>query len=205
MEAIRNRRSIRKYQDRSLSKEQIEAVLDAGILAPSSKNRQPWNFYVLSDIDENDNATPGAKEEMLAAFRKGLDRERAGEDMLLPNNNQHIAGAQYSLKIMEEAPVTIFVTNSLGYKLKENLTPEERIAEICNIQSIGAALENMSLAACHLGLGSLWICDIFFAYEELSQWLKAEGQLLAAMTLGYPAESPKARPRRKREESVFWL
>lgn len=49
IDAIKNRRSIRKYQEKALSREEIEAVIDAGILAPSSKNRQPWKFYVVAD------------------------------------------------------------------------------------------------------------------------------------------------------------
>mgnify|MGYP002564349117 FL=1 len=38
---------------------------------------------------------------------------------------------------------------------------DERVPEICNAQSIGAAIENMTLTATELGLGSLWICDTF--------------------------------------------
>lgn len=212
MDAIKNRRSIRKYQDKALTREEIEAVIDAGILAPSSKNRQPWKFYILADglacngrAAGMETALGAAKKHMLAAFKRGLERERAGQNVLLPNNSQHIAAAEYSLKIMEEAPVTIFVVNTLGYSLFENLTPEERIAEICNVQSVAAAIENMSLAASQMGLGSLWICDIFFAHQELASWLQADGQLLAALTLGYPAESPGPRPRRKKEDSVVWL
>ena len=53
-----------------------------------------------------------------------------------------------------------------GKSIMEELTTEERISEICNIQSISAAIQNMLLAATEKGIGSLWICDIYFAYPE---------------------------------------
>ena len=62
----------------------------------------------------------------------------------------------------------------------------------------------MLLAATEKGIGSLWICDIFFAYPELCDWLNAEGELLAAVAFGYPAEAPNPRPRRGIEEVVEW-
>ena len=62
----------------------------------------------------------------------------------------------------------------------------------------------MTLTATELGLGSLWICDTYFAYEELNDWLKQEGELLAALAVGYADEAPKARPRKAREEVVEW-
>ena len=77
---------------------------------------------------------------------------------------------------------------------------DERVAEICNAQSMGAAIENMTLAATALGLGSLWICDSFFAQHELSAW--AGGELYAVLAVGYAAESPAARPRRR--DVISW-
>jgi nitroreductase len=67
---------------------------------------------------------------------------------------------------------------------------------MANIQSIGAAIENMILAALEYGLGSLWICDIYFAYGELEEWLGADSQIIAAVSFGYPNERPAATPRK---------
>lgn len=47
--AIRGRRSIRSYTDREVEQEKIEAVLEAGRLAPSAANRQEWKFIVVRD------------------------------------------------------------------------------------------------------------------------------------------------------------
>lgn len=49
MEAIRQRRSIRAYEDRSIEEEKLQAVLDAGRLAPSACNRQEWRYIVVRD------------------------------------------------------------------------------------------------------------------------------------------------------------
>lgn len=45
---IRERRSIRKYLERPVPKYMVEEILQAGLLAPSSKNRQPWRFIVAT-------------------------------------------------------------------------------------------------------------------------------------------------------------
>lgn len=49
MNSIKNRRSIRKYTNKSLDKETVLEILNAGRLAPSAKNRQPWYFVVLQN------------------------------------------------------------------------------------------------------------------------------------------------------------
>lgn len=192
-QTIEARRSIRKYRDVPVDREMIEEILRAGCLAPSSKNRQPWHFVV---------AMGESKTAMLSAMRAGLARERVRP--LLPGSVQHLAGAECTLRVMEQAPVVIFAVNPLAERLERTLTAEERVYEICNAQSLGAAMENMALAATELGLGSLWICDTFFAQAELNAWLGTAGELYAAMALGYPAEAPAPRPRRDMAEVIQW-
>ena len=46
-DAIAQRRSIKKFQDRPVTREEIEALLDAAVLAPNHHLTQPWRFYVL--------------------------------------------------------------------------------------------------------------------------------------------------------------
>lgn len=192
--AIYDRRSIRKYTKKDVPREIVEQILQAGMLAPSPKNRQPWKFIVVSG---------SSKKSMLFFMKKGLLREKT-HNALLPNSIHHLKAAEYTLEIMAQAPVSIFVVNPFGIKLSSILTPEERIYEICNVQSIGAALQNMTLTATELGLGSLWICDIFFAHQELSKWLGVNGELIAAMTFGYANEHPNKRPRNDMSSIVEW-
>lgn len=49
MDAIFNRRSIRKYKDKPVEKEKIEKLLRAAMQAPSAGNQQPWEFIVIQD------------------------------------------------------------------------------------------------------------------------------------------------------------
>ncbi len=192
--AIYDRRSIRKFKNTPISQSDITDIIQSGIKAPSSKNRQPWKYIVIQG---------SAKEEMIRVFRRGIEREEK-DSALLPQSKQHIAGAKYTVDIMEEAPTIIFVVNTLGKSILSELTPEERVYEICNIQSISASIQNMLLAAADKGIGSLWICDIYFAYSELCEWLGSEGQLIAAVAFGYPNEFPQERPRRKIDDIVEW-
>lgn len=53
IQEILNRRSIRKYEDKEIEKEKVEAVLEAGRLAPSACNAQPWRFIVLQGECKN--------------------------------------------------------------------------------------------------------------------------------------------------------
>jgi nitroreductase len=49
LEAIRKRRSIRAYTGEAIPKEDLEKIVDAGRLAASGNNRQPWEFVVVTD------------------------------------------------------------------------------------------------------------------------------------------------------------
>lgn len=191
---IYSRRSIRKFQPAPIPQEKIEEIIRSGIKAPSAKNRQPWSFVVVQG---------SARAEMIKAFREGIMREEK-EGTLLPGSKCHLADAKHTVSVMETAPVSVFVINPVGMGFDNALTPEDRIYEICNSQSIGAAVQNMLLTAENMGIGSLWICNTFFAYDELCKWLGCKGQLAAAVALGYPAEAPQERPRKKLEELVEW-
>lgn len=48
-ELIKKRRSIRQFTDEQLSPEQVELILKAGLMAPTSKNSRPWEFVVVED------------------------------------------------------------------------------------------------------------------------------------------------------------
>lgn len=192
--SIDQRRSIRKFLDKPIPRQELLEILQSGLKAPSSKNSQPWNYTVVQDQ---------AKANMLQVFRQGLQRME-NDPMLPPPFKPLIAAAKQTANIMETAPVILLAVNPYGKNVLGPLTPEEHLAEITQIQSISASIENILLAATEKGIGSLWICDIYFAYDELCQWLGTDGQLVAAIALGYPGESPSARPRKSLEEVVEW-
>jgi nitroreductase len=179
MDAIAARRSIRQFKDLPVSDDVLETILKAGTQAPSGKNRQPWRFVVVRG---------DSRSEMVRVMREGIARAKAaGED---PGSSQG------SANVMVQAPVTVFVFNPDGLHPWQSRPVEQRFMDIVDIQSIGAAIQNMLLAAQDLGIGSLWICDVFYAYQELCTWLGEEGQMVAAVSFGYAAENPESRPRK---------
>ncbi len=186
LEVIRERRSIRRFQDRPVPRELIEEILDLTVQAPSAKNSQPWRFVVLE----------GARCAELA--RRMQHRASA-----LADQGEDSGSLAWSAQVVAQAPVTIMVFNAAA--------PPEIPVEFHNdyqfvmTQSTGGAIQTMLLAAQALGLGSLWICDVLYLVEEIGSWLgHPEDVLIAAVSLGYADETPRARPRRPWREVTEW-
>jgi nitroreductase len=177
--AIEARRSIRRFKDESIPNETLQAVLRAATLAPSAKNRQPLRFVVVRE---------DRRPEMILVMREGIARSKT--------QGRDTGSSEASATTMDQAPVTVFVFNAEGMHPWLTRSTEQMFRDVLDIQSIGAAIQNILLAAHDLGLGSLCICDIFYAYEELLNWLGEDSQMIAAVGLGYPDEGPAARPRR---------
>lgn len=188
LDAIAARRSIRRYKDTPIPDEALRAILTAGTQAPSAKNRQPWRFVVV---------TGDSRAEMVRVMREGIAKAKAeGEDP---------GSSEWSADLMEQAPVTVFVFYPDGLHPWLTRSIDQMFRDVINVQSIGAAIQNMLLAALDLGVGSVWICDVYYAYEELRNWLGESGQMIAAVSLGYPDESPEARSRKPLSQVVRWM
>jgi len=185
LEAIAARRSIRAFKDEGLPEEAVTKILTAASLAPSGKNRQPWRFVVVRG--EKRAEMVGVLREAIAAFKS------RGEDT---------GSAEWTANVMEQAPLTVFVFNEHGIDPWLDHSVDQTFQELVDVQSIGAAIQNMLLAATDLGVGSLWIADVLYGVTELKTWLKEEGQLVAAVSFGVPDESPDARPRMPLDEVV---
>ena len=162
IEEIKNRRSIRKYKQTEIPAEIIHQIIQAGRLAPSGKNKQPWKFLVYGKE---------AKRELLLSMEAGIQRELNGNS-LLPDSGYGLPDARNTLRIMREAPVLIVVMNPYGKSPFENITVDERVTEIVDSLSAGAAIQNMLLEAERLGVGTLWIANTCFAYPELVEAIK---------------------------------
>lgn len=52
IDAIKARRSIRKFQNKPIPTEKLEKILDAGRWAPSASNRQAWKFVIVQNIEK---------------------------------------------------------------------------------------------------------------------------------------------------------
>jgi nitroreductase len=58
-EAIQERRSIRSYQAKPVEREKLEKILEAGRLAPSAKNIEPWHFIAVTDAEKREALSGG--------------------------------------------------------------------------------------------------------------------------------------------------
>lgn len=188
IQAIEDRRSVRKFKPTPVPKEILDKILHAGTLAPSGKNKQPWKFYVVQGEK---------RQEMVEIMGKGINR--------LENDGVRSGSSKFTRKIMETAPVTIFIFNPTSKHPLLERHVLEKYSDLVDIQSIGAAIQNMLLSAMTFGLGSLWICDIFYAYEEFCDWFGENGMLIAAVSLGYPDQEPAPRPRHTVDEVTIFF
>lgn len=66
-EAIRTRRSIRKFRPKPIPDDRLEMILEAGRLAPSADNRQPWRFVVVKDPERKGVLAKAADNQMFIA------------------------------------------------------------------------------------------------------------------------------------------
>ncbi len=190
-EPIFARRSIRKFTKQVVPIDFINEMINAARMAPSAKNRQPWRFIVFGGE---------RKAEFENRMERGLLREKT--EPILPRSHFGVPDAKNTLKIMTEAPLLIVIVNSNGKSPFVAIDCDDRITEICDSLSIGAAVQNMLLTAESLGLGTLWIANTCFAYTELTEFLKTDGQLIGAVAVGYADEAPPSRFRKSIEDLV---
>ena len=183
---IENRRSIRKYKRHEISKEIIEDIIYSATLAPSAKNRQPWKFIVYQGEE---------KSKLVDVMHQGIKLEKITHK-LMPEWAFAIPDAENTVRVMEEAPCLIAVLNTNQKTPFDSIEDEKRIVEICDSLSIGAAIENMILTATSYRLGTLWIANTCFSYNELIDFIETDSQLTGIVAIGFANEAPAKRPRK---------
>jgi len=94
---------------------------------------------------------------------------------------------------MDQAPVLVIVWNSGEY----GWTTEEH--------SVAAAIQNMLIRAYDLGLGSLWIGDVYYAYDAIRGYFGKEWKLSGAVSLGYADGEGRAFRRKTVDEAAEFL
>ncbi len=182
-QAIHLRKSTREFDDqRSIDRNILEQILQAALRAPSPKNRQPWHFTVVE--------SPEMRQELASILSRKLQqlKELRGQRKSSTDDLELAAG---SVRAMECASVLVFVEYLRNPENDHNdnyaWSASAQPFEAADIQSIGAAIENMLIEATCSGVASLWMCDVLYAMEEYSQLLGIRGPLVAAVALGYEA------------------
>lgn len=189
---LESRKSIRQYKSDSVPKEVLERILQAGMQAPSGKNRQNWRFIVV---------TGSKRDEYLKYSQKSWEGIKAVlAKRLKPSLYQFTERFFYTLG---NAPVIIF-----AYSHND---AEERYHT--SIGSVYMAVENMNLACLVEGLGACTMgapleikqdVDQFLGVDKLEEYQRGELELLCAMVCGYPDHNPPKAPRQL-EGRVTWL
>ncbi len=193
-DVIRNRRCIRSYSSRKVSKQTICEVLESAAWAPSAHNAQPWRFIVLTKIECKRNLAEAMAETWMTDLRRDNVPPKTCEDMV-----------NTSVKRFTYAPVLIVacltMQDMMKYPNETRQTSEHDLA----VQSLGAAVQNMLLTAYSKGLGACWFCAPIFCKEVVRKTLAIPEMIepQALITLGYPAEDPEVPPRKSLQAYSF--
>ncbi|MDE5413705.1 nitroreductase family protein [Alkalihalobacterium chitinilyticum] len=200
---IQERRSIRKFQDKPVDKQDILDIIDCARYAPSDTNSQTWEFVVVTNkekIKEIEDMTWAALHEKAEeAKEKGLEKPAK----LLVRSFGPYATA------FSEAPVLIVcLATPYESKFKDKIFDpigfvEEEVWTEEGIKSSCLAAQNLMLAAHAKGLGTCPMTGpVLLAQDKLRQYLNIEGhkEINMVISLGHPTDQPKTMPRKPVEE-----
>lgn len=202
-DAIRERKSIRRFKQTPVPEEDITKILDAGRFAPSANNAQPWSFVVIRDR---------------CVIKKMGDGVRIMLDKMVPfaeSEKQAQRLASYKsifYTFFENAPLLIAVllephegdTEKLLARMGYTQEEIQRLRPLQGLQSVSAAIQNMLLAIHALGYGSCWMTGPLVAQETFGKLLGygKERFIAALLPVGVPDENPPARSRKPLGEMV---
>jgi len=196
-DAIRTRRSIRKFAPRELDQDTIEALLEAARLAPSASNLQTWRFRVVTHPEEK-------RELRSRAFNQRFVEEASAVIVCCAD----LLSFKDRLKTTWQLITVGKVRPSLEMALRmargsrdAELTEERQIVNAAI--NVAIAVEHMVLRATELGLGTCWVRA--FNASEVADYLALPAHTipLVLRPVGYPAEDPAPRPRRDRDDILI--
>ncbi len=155
---INERHSVRSFDKRNVTDGDLRKIIEAGCMAPSSKNDQPWKVVIVRRPKLGDIC------DYLSAH---LDEE---------NNQSDCNTCRETFRIMSTAPVALFIF------LDEKFDKSRFLA---HVESIGAFIENMLLTAQDMGIGSLWCGDILSVSDEVVRYFGIKDLPISAVVFGY--------------------
>lgn len=187
-EAIQTRRSVKIFKDiEPVSKEVVEQLLQAAIMAPNHHHTEPWKFFVL----QGDGRLPLSR--VLAEWAKTRVDDPASE-----------AGQKRIKKLSSKpliAPTAIVVA----------LSPEkgnDKAIYIEDVSAVSAAVQNILLEAHGLGLGAIWKSGPAYYAEPVKQYfnLTDDEEILGVIFVGESDMKKKPEPKRiPFEDKTVWI
>jgi len=179
LEAIKTRRSVRRYKATPVPKEILVKVLEAARWAPSWKNSQCWRLIVVR----------GA--------------EKRGQ---LAKTLTSLSPANGAIEAIKQAPILLVACGELGKSGYSSKEPDQPATDKGDwyMFDVALAMQNLVLAAHSLGLGTVHV-GLFEAEEAAGILDVPDGFRVVSMTpLGYPDEPPRDRARRELSKIVFY-
>ncbi|MEX0947502.1 MAG: nitroreductase family protein [Acidimicrobiia bacterium] len=181
------RRSIRAFRAEPVARDVLDALVEAACLAPAPHHSRPWRWVVVDSADAKRDLADG----MGARWREDLRADGLDDDRI-----EELVGASHER--LTHSPASI-----LGCLTWDGLDryPDEarqRAEWGMALLSLGAAVENLMLAAADAGLASCWVAAPIFCPETARDALELPDDWLphALVLVGHPAEDylPRARP-----------
>lgn len=185
IEAIVQRRSIKRFTNTPVEAAVLDRVLSAGLWAQNHHMTQPWRFTVLGAKTHQALAAANAE----VALASMLNVDESARDKVR-------AGAEAK---MLSKPVIVVVSNVLK---GSELDRREDFAATC------CAIQNIQLAAWAEGLGMQWSSNPMTRHERTYTLLGLSPnteEIVAFLYFGYPAEVPPAQPRKALSEVMHRL
>ena len=204
-EAIRSRRSIRKFKPDLIRDEDIRAIIEAATLAPNAGNSQMWKFLAVTNRD-------------ILAHLKEVIVGKLDSFSQWPEAEPHKVGLRAAKgwsTFFTEAPVTIIVLGEPYVSAIDEVLEKrgwdrpaiDALRQKPDIQSIGAAIENLCLAAHAMGYGTCWMSAPCIAGPEIRELLniKPPWEVIAFVPVGVSDYDPPARPRKPLDEVLEFV
>lgn len=202
LNTILNRRSIREYSDKKISKKDIIKILKAGHFAPSPKNSLPWYFVVIQNKNiirkimtfETPDRPEG--ENMLKLDAKMTGKPEIDKIIKKSCNDKKVDFPNFIVAIFFNRKQSIFYDSKFyGNKNKKDY---KKITDFSysDLIGVGCAIQNMVLTAESLGINSCITGDLLEkgVEENIYNWLEVsseEYQLVGGIRFGYPKSNKK--------------
>ncbi|SPE59141.1 putative Nitroreductase family protein [Verrucomicrobia bacterium] len=190
----RSRRSVRKFSEQPVGRENLLRVLEAARWAPSNHNRQPWKFIVLENRSQIVGLAEAIRTE-LSQKLKSLPPVVSGYTSEFADYATFFSGAPVVIVVLHRRPVS-FSAALLRDAAHPDLVSGEPL-------SAGMAVQNLLLAAHAVGLGSCVMTAPLIVGGLIVRELEPPPgyELTCLVALGYADERPPG-PRRKSIEQI---
>ena len=183
---VQARRSVRRFRPDPVPRAIVEELIAAAGWAPSPHGRQPWRFAVLT--------RPSAR----AALADAMGATWIGQLALDGQDSATVAARLEGSRQRLLTTPTLIIPCLYTAELDHYPDPDRQAAEeTMAIQSLGAAIQNLLLAATAHGLDTGWMCAPLFCPEVVRDTLELASDLVphALIQLGWAAQDPRRRDR----------